>query len=263
MMKRMIETSCYTSVGSRSGQQDAVYVTDGEIWDDSADGLHRQIAVLCDGMGGMTDGARASETAVTTMAYAFDRIRDSETVNLRSFLESSIVSLDRTIHEFPRESGRGSGTTMVCVLTDGDLFYTAAAGDSRIYFIHGNRMLRLTRDHNHDLRLKLWLSEGLITKEQYEQEGKKEALISFLGVGDISLMDIPEKPGKLISGDMILLCSDGVTNTLSEQDVLRILMSGESLGEMCERIVESAVSKNPNSQDNTSVILLRYLEELL
>lgn len=257
-MKKIIETSCYTSIGRRSGQQDAVYVTEGEAWEDEAP--HRQMAVLCDGMGGMTDGARASETAVTTMAYAFDRIRYEEAANICGFFESSMISLDRMIHEFPREGGKGSGTTLVGVVTEGNAYYIASAGDSRIYHLHAGRLRRLTRDHNHDLRLRSWLSEGMITEEQYNNEKKKKALISFLGVGDISLMDIPEKPGLLTSGDILMLCSDGVTGTLSEEHIQGLLLSGGTVDEIAERIVKSAVGKNTATQDNTSVALIRYVE---
>ena len=235
-----------------------MYVTEGDVWEDDAP--HRQIAVLCDGMGGMTDGARASETAVTTMAYAFDRIRYEDAPNIQSFFKSSMISLDRMIHEFPREDGKGSGTTMVSVVTEGNSFYIAAVGDSRIYYHHWGKLKRLTRDHNHDLRLRSWLAGGMITEEQYKKEKKKKALISFLGVGDISLMDISKKSVPVSSGDILMLCSDGVTGSLSEEKISEVLLRGGNLEDMAEEIVRSAVGRNPVSQDNTSIVLLRYTE---
>lgn len=250
-------TDFYTDVGNRDYQQDAVYVSpSGKM----AGNRHaRSLGIVCDGMGGMADGGRASATALQMITKAFQRIEMEKEVNIPLFFCQGILATDRAIHDFPMENGRGSGTTMVAAIIEDDSFYWASVGDSRIYLLRGNRLQQLTRDHNYDLRLRQFLKEGMISVEDYQRNRQKEALISFLGIGDISLMDISPSPIPLNLGDMLLLCSDGVTKTLSDDQILQILTSEEyEKNNLAKQIVDAAIHENTKSQDNTSVVLMQY-----
>ncbi len=255
-----LATQEMSAIGNRDYQQDAVYVTPGKVL--AANRKTRIMAVVCDGMGGMADGGRASSKAIEMLQNGFSKIEHQPSVNIPEFFYRAILAIDQTIHEFPKENGRGSGTTMVaCIVEDGRLYW-ASVGDSRIYILRGNEMRQITRDHNYWLRLQSMVAAGQITEEEALAQKKKEALISFLGIGNVQLMDISREPVELMYGDVVLLCSDGLTKTLPVEQIQRIILDdavGE--GQKAEALVGAATRMNPHNQDNTSVALVRYYEE--
>ena len=256
-----IFTDVCIRMGNREYQQDAVYVSPGGTQSEA--GTNRFMGLVCDGMGGMADGGRASRTAVQILSQAFEKIRNTQDVNIPAFFRQGILTTDQVIHDFPQENGRGSGTTMVGVVVEGQQFYWASVGDSRIYFLHDRQLIRLTRDHNYDLRLRQMVAEGTLTRAEYEGKTQKEALISFLGIGNVSLMDVAREPIALSSGDIILLCSDGVTKTLRDDRIFEILVSDRiPMENRARQLVEVAIHGNTKSQDNTSVVLMQYKETL-
>lgn len=254
-----IITCKYSATGNRQYQQDAVYVSGGKKI--AANRKTRVMAAVCDGMGGMADGGRASLTAIDMLKSGFEKIEKDPNVNIPLFFRSGIKAIDRVIHDFPNEGGKGSGTTMVAVITEENYLYWASVGDSRIYLLRGDRIELVTRDHNYYLKLMQMVENGQMTKEEAEQQRQKEALISFLGIGNVKLMDVIDKPFEMQPGDMVLLCSDGVTKTLSK-DRIKMILKNEavSMQKKAEILVEAAVRENTHSQDNTSVALLQYVE---
>lgn len=254
-----IRTCAYMDTGNREYQQDAVFVSQPKKL--AANKRTRLLGLVCDGMGGMADGGRASDTAVRMISQAFERIEHEEDVNIPLFFKRGILATDRTIHEFPKENGRGSGTTMVAVIVEDAYFYWASVGDSRIYLLRNGQLRLLTRDHNYDMRLKQMVAEGSLTMEEYAGKRQKEALISYLGIGEIGLMDISPGAIPLSLGDTLLLCSDGITKTLSDEQIRQLLMSDRiSMEDGARQLVDLAVHENTKSQDNTSVVLMRYIE---
>ena len=153
---------------------------------------------------------------------------------------------------------------MVAVITEENYLYWASVGDSRIYILRGKDMIQVTRDHNYKLRLDEMVKTGQMTQEQAQAQKQKEALISFLGMGNVSLMDVTDKPFEMHFGDIVLLCSDGVTKTLSDERICAILCNEVvSIEEKAKILVEAAVRENTYSQDNTSVAIVQYIESNL
>ncbi len=250
-------TLSYTETGNRQYQQDAVYVSGSRIL--ASNKVTRVLGVVCDGMGGMADGGKASQTAIQMMIQGFRQIEKLPNVDIPAFFRQGIRAMDQTIHDFPTENGKGSGTTMVAVIVEDRKWYWASVGDSRIYFIRGKNMWQVTRDHNYWLRLQEMVAAGQITQEEAMGHRQKEALISFLGIGNVSLMDIGIQPGELQAGDTIMLCSDGITKTLSDDQIRRIITEDiVSMEEKAKTLVRAAVTNNTHSQDNTSVAVIQY-----
>ena len=248
-----------TSMGNRKYQQDAVYVSGGKKI--AANKKTRVLAAVCDGMGGMADGGRASQTAISMLKDGFEKIEKNPEVNIPMFFRSGIKAIDRKIHEFPKENGKGSGTTMVAAITEETMLYWASVGDSRIYILRGNEIKLVTRDHNYYLKLMKMVENGQMSRQEAERQRQKEALISFLGIGNVSLMDVIDRPFEMKPGDMVLLCSDGVTKTLPKEKIKNILLNDAvSIKRKAEILVEAAVRENTHSQDNTSVAILQYIE---
>lgn len=252
-------TLSYTDTGNREYQQDAVYVSDSKVL--AANKKTRVIGIVCDGMGGMADGGRASQTAIQMMVQGFRQIEKAANVNIPAFFRQGILAIDKAIYDFPRENGKGSGTTMVAVIAEDNKLYWASVGDSRIYIIRGGNMKQVTRDHNYWLRLQEMVAAGQMSMEEAMGKRQKEALISFLGIGNVSLMDINTQPFEMQPGDTVMLCSDGITKTLPDEQIRNIIMADiVSLEEKAKTLVRAAVTNNTHSQDNTSVAILQYRE---
>lgn len=250
-------TLSYTETGNRQYQQDAVYVSKSKIL--AANKKTRVLGVVCDGMGGMADGGKASQTAIQMMVQGFVQIEKASSVNIPGFFRQGIQAIDKTIYNFPKENGKGSGTTMVAVIAEDNKLYWASVGDSRIYIIRGGSMKQVTRDHNYWLRLQEMVAAGQMSQEEAMGKRQKEALISFLGIGNVSLMDINTQPFEMQTGDTVMLCSDGITKTLPDEQIKKIITADiVSLEEKAKTLVRAAITNNTHSQDNTSVALLQY-----
>lgn len=255
-----LTTLVRTATGNRKYQQDAVYVTPSRIL--AANKITRVLALVCDGMGGMADGGRASRTAIQMMVQGFQKVEKAPEINIPLFFQQGIRTIDRVIYDFPKEDGMGSGTTMVACIVEDNRLYWASVGDSRIYIIRDNQMQQVTRDHNYWLRLNEMVEAGQITMEEAMAQKKKEALISFLGIGNVSLMDINAQPFEMKYGDVVMLCSDGITKTLPDAQIKKIITADAVRPEQkAEALVEAATHANSHSQDNTSVVLIHYHEK--
>ncbi len=254
-----LTTMLMTATGNRKYQQDAAYVTPSKVL--ASNKRTRVMALVCDGMGGMSDGGKASRTAMQMMVQGFTKIEKEAEVNIPEFFQTGIRVVDRTIHDFPKEDGKGSGTTMVACIVEDNRLYWASVGDSRIYIIRGNQIKQVTRDHNYWLRLQNMVAAGQLTMEEAKAKRQKEALISFLGIGNVSLMDINTAPFELQYGDVIMLCSDGITKTLPDAQIKRIITADAVKPEKkAKALVEAATHANSHSQDNTTVALIHYQE---
>lgn len=273
-------TMAYKVRGNRQYQQDDLYVSGAklEASKDLASRMYQEddlyvfgtkrlasnkktrvLAVVCDGMGGMADGGRASSTAIQMMREAFQKMEKLPEVDIPSFFRQGIFAIDRAIASFPKENGKGSGTTMVACIVEDNRLYWASVGDSRIYIIRGNEMRRVTTDHNYWLRLQNMVDTGQITKEEAMAARHKEALISFLGMGNISLMDVRQEPLELKFGDVVMLCSDGITKTLTDTRIREIITKVPPK-DRAQALIQAATRENTHSQDNTSVALICYRE---
>lgn len=257
-----IVTLSYTVTGNRRYQQDAVHVTPSRKL--AANKKTRVLAVVCDGMGGMADGGKASQTAIQMMLQGFQQIEKLPNVDIPAFFRRGIVTIDKIIHDFPKEDGKGSGTTMVAAIAEDNKLYWASVGDSRIYIIRGNQMRQVTRDHNYWLRLQEMVANGQLTEQEALAKPQKEALISFLGIGNVSLMDVNVQPFEMQYGDVIMLCSDGITKTLPDSQIHNIITNEiVSMEDKAKTLVNAAVTGNTHSQDNTSVAILQYKESII
>lgn len=248
-----VQVFTITDQGTREYQQDAMYAeTRGTL----------AVAVLCDGMGGMNGGEKASNTGVS--CFCRDLKEAWPPRNIPEFLEKEAQRLDRVVYALTDEKGNrlNAGSTLVsAIISDNDLYWMSV-GDSRLYLVREGKMQCLTAAHNYKTMLQEKLSAGLIDMNYYNAEIKQgEALTSYLGLGNIALIDKNAKPFSLQNEDILLLCSDGLYKTLTDEQIQALVdESGGHLNLAGQRLIETAKRWGRKGQDNTTLILLRVTD---
>ncbi|MCR5041154.1 MAG: protein phosphatase 2C domain-containing protein [Clostridia bacterium] len=240
--------------GSRKSQQDYVSCDDGYEYTKNG----RCIVVLCDGMGGMQGGEVYSRFSAEGMrrAYHDQPVAD----NHLEFLKRTILAIDMAASKLETSDGRPmrGGTTMLACIIDSGYLYWASVGDSRIYLIRDGVGYQLTEDQNYSLLLRKRVELGEITPEQAENDPQKDALISYLGMGGIKYMGLSRTPEKLLPGDRVLLCSDGLYRAMSINEICEVLETSD-LAHAAEGLTSTAVNKGFPRQDNTSAVVVSFL----
>lgn len=242
-------------IGTRDYQQDFGYYY--------MDGMD-VVSVICDGMGGLEGGERASKTAVNLFAQDFHKGKPAQ---IPEFLQMEAERMDRAVVALKDGAGKSvkAGTTCVAVYCRQNQMYWLSVGDSRIYLIRGSRIVSLNREHNYHLMLQEQLTAGTITKAFYEKEDKKpqaEALISFIGMGDVRIVDVTREPMKLQGGDIIMLCSDGIYKSLNDSQVYAMVRDNDlDMNIAADRVTAMALRYGGRGQDNTTAILMKYREK--
>lgn len=243
-----------TNIGTRKYQQDAAKIPE-------AAQLKRgtNICVLSDGMGGMQGGEKASALCVETLFEDFYAGEPIE--NYPRFFEEEIEKVDRLVTKLADDDGNPieSGATLVSVIFDEGKLYWASVGDSRIYILRGNEIVQVNEDHNYYLTLRQKVQAGEITQEQADAEPSREALISYIGMNGVTLMDVNREPFLLEPGDMVILCSDGLYKSLDE-DAIQLIASEypHNIPLAAHMLTTVAVENRVGGQDNTTVIVAKF-----
>lgn len=250
---KYLEIAEYSILGTRSYQQDyASVMVDGSC----------VVVVLCDGMGGLNGGERASSLASKKLIEDF--MHRDQSVEINDFLKREAELIDRRVANLKDETGRalGAGTTLVAAVVIKDLFYWISVGDSKIYLLKGGILKSINREHNYRLILSESLKNGKINRQTYDAEEKTkraDALVSFIGMGGLQLVDGSRFPINLETDDIILLCSDGVTKSLSDIQIQSIINDNAFNPRIAaERLVDMSLEYSKGGQDNTTAVILTY-----
>jgi protein phosphatase len=145
------------------------------------------------------------------------------------------------------------GTTVVSVLLADRILSVAHVGDSRAYLIRDDAMQLLTADHS---LVRDQVRQGLLTEEEAERSFQKHVLTRALGVEPAVEVELSEVP--VMSGDIVLLCSDGLTGGVASDEILRVVRRGNDPEALAEQLIRSANAAGGN--DNTTVVVV-VLEE--
>ena len=245
------EYACYEHIGTREYQQDSTRAGQG-----SGDVV---FGILCDGMGGMEDGGLASRIASDAFADAIRKMDPTD--DIPEFLIQLVHKVNEQVYALPSQTGkRGAlGTTLTAAVITGNSLNWISSGDSRIYIARGQEIVCVTRDHAYSLELDEQVRAGKLSPEDAATNPHRDALISFLGMERLEILDRNCNPFILEDGDIVLLCSDGLYRSLSDSDILEIIERHREDLKECARVLPlHAFDKAQGNQDNTSVVLLRY-----
>lgn len=235
-----------TDVGkARDMNQDYYYISGPE------DPL--KIYILADGMGGYNGGEIASKLATTTaLSYIQSNFENTskEREDILKLVKSAMEYANMVVYEKSKEQKDldGMGTTLEVCLIYNNKLYIGHVGDSRIYRLRGEFFRKLTHDHSYVQKL---VKDGTITQEEADHHPKKNMLMKALGCTAFVEPDVTVKG--FIKDDIILICSDGLTNMVEEQEIYNILKKEGTLA--AEKLVEKA---NENGgYDNITAIVIR------
>jgi serine/threonine protein phosphatase PrpC len=207
--------------------------------------------VVADGMG----GAQAGEVASRLAAEAFARgLPDDGSSEQR--LEARVREANSRIYEVSQADRalNGMGTTITAAYLDGDELALAHVGDSRAYLLRGGELTRLTRDHTLVEEL---VRRGELTEEEAAEHPQRSIITRALGPEPDVEIDLHTH--RVRAGDVLLLCSDGLTGMIGEDDVAEILAGAPRLADAGRALVEAA--NDAGGRDNITVVLFR-LEEV-
>ena len=228
----------------RSSNQDA-YNT-GSFSEDAA------WAVVCDGMGGAKGGNVASQTAVEKIK---DHMNSSYRANMpeksiANLLRCAVYNANLEVYELAQknEDLYGMGTTVVLALVQNGKAFIAHAGDSRAYLIHQNEIQQITTDHS---VVQEMVDSGQITEEQARRHPRKNIITRALGVLQEVEVDYNESP--IEPGDLLLLCTDGLTNHVEKDTILQLALSEQS-DALANTLVAKA--KELGGSDNITVVII-------
>ena len=185
-----------------------------------------------------------------SIAYALDEVSPHLVPTTYACAEAH-----QRIHEYAAQHPplRGMGTTATAaVLVENQLYY-AHIGDSRLYLVRGDAILRVTHDHSYVGRL---FENGVISAEEAEAHPQRNILTAALGAGAEASPDTPEHPISLEPGDILVLCTDGLWGQLSDREVQE-MVSENTAAHACQLLIDLA--KDRGGPDNITVIVLRVL----
>lgn len=212
--------------------------------------------IVSDGMGGHLGGALASKIVVEALPElirkrmrGFKDLFDSEA---KKQLEKALVELSIQVRDQTHEEPglKGMGATVVLVIIKGSKALVAHMGDSRVYLLRRGRLKQLTKDHS---MVQLLIDEGEIKPSEAATHPARGQITRCVGMQGDPLPNVTKLD--LASGDRLLLCTDGLTGMLDDEEIGKVLQSRIDLKSACRQLVDAANERGGN--DNVTALIIR------
>jgi len=238
----MFDTGAATHVGKVRLRNEDCYLVRPEagIW------------VVADGMGGHESGDLASSTVIEALQSIEP---PSSAADLLEQCEERIAAANMRLKEIGRERGGVIvGATVAMLLIFDDYYACVWAGDSRVYVVREKKIIQLSQDHTEVEEL---LVKGVITREEAKTWRAGNALTRAIGAHDEVELEITSGP--MMSGDAFVICSDGLTRHVTDEEILTHVASGPSQ-EACDRLV--ALTLERGAADNVTLVVVRFQPDM-
>lgn len=216
-------------------------------------GRDQLLAIICDGMGGARSGNIASQMAVEVFV---EEVKRTARANMKpdridNMLEQALEMANEAVYEQSQlsEEYRGMGTTLVAAFFQKDQLTVANVGDSRAYLFNKDGVKSITTDHS---LVELMVQRGEITREAAKFHPGKNLITRAVGTEAKVSCDLYHL--KLNKGDSVLLCSDGLSNVMSDQEILFEVIHGVNKNDCCQRLMN--IANYRGSPDNVTVALI-------
>ncbi|MBI5535195.1 MAG: serine/threonine-protein phosphatase [Deltaproteobacteria bacterium] len=204
------------------------------------------LVAVSDGMGGAHGGEVASSLVVGALHEGMSTVKAS---NAEAALRESVEAANLRVVETAQASGHeGMGATLTAVLFHGIYAYIAEIGDSRAYLLRSNRIVQLTRDQSYVQEL---IDSGSMTREQAEASDYKNVILQAMGLNPN--ISVPLNRISIRRHDRFLVCSDGLSGKLGDQEMMAIVLQSATLESACSALIALAVDHG--SEDDITVVL--------
>ncbi|HNQ77614.1 MAG TPA: Stp1/IreP family PP2C-type Ser/Thr phosphatase [Acidobacteriota bacterium] len=251
-----VEFSALTDTGiKRTNNEDSFLVMES-----------KNLYAVADGMGGHSSGEIASKIAVETISDFFRNSEISEDSTWPyayddniSFegnkLKTAVAVANEKIQEYASEhpESRGMGTTVVAVLVLDSRLILCHVGDSRCYLLRDGKLSLVTSDHS-------WVNEqvklGFLTEEEAQKHPFRNVITKALGTKGEATAEINETEGR--SGDLLLLCTDGLNSMIPDSEIAKIVSKDTGLDEKARSLIDAA--NNAGGEDNITLVLLKIVQ---
>lgn len=236
-----------TDVGKvRHHNQDYLYSSSKPV------GILHNLYAVADGMGGHKAGDYASRFVVEHLISYVEAANASFIIPM---LENGIKEINRRLYvrSMNEEELSGMGTTLVAATIEGTTLYVANVGDSRLYLYRSGRITQVTRDHSY---VEEMVALGKMVRDSKDYIENKNIITRALGASQQVSVDFFEI--ELKHGDYILLCSDGLSNMINEEEMSVIISQSGTLKEKTEALIDLANAHG--GRDNIAVVLIEPLE---
>ena len=248
-VKESIQIANIQGIGAREEQQDSFGVTD-------VMNLNKGVfAVVADGMGGVANGMEISRAITSNMLNIFQSF-PSDAYDPVTMLLGMVTDTQEKVRMLIEQHGNElSGSTVVAAIINNDSLHFVSVGDSRIYLWRGDALVLLNREHNCATYLDEQAARGEISLAEARNTPQRAALTSFIGLDGHLQIDNNATPVKLKGGDRVVLMSDGVFATLSE-DELADALSNPSIYAAGSALENAVIAKNNQNQDNFTAVII-------
>lgn len=235
-------------IGTREDQQDSYGVS--EPGDYAEKGI---VAVVADGMGGLANGRAVSSALVRSLLDGFANASAQQ--DTADFLLEQAVRANMGVNQMLRGQDRSGSTLVSCVIRGGRLHFLTV-GDSRIYLYRGGALIQLNREHIYQEELAVKAVNQGASLQQVRGDRQAHALTSYFGIGRIPAIDRNDEGLKLLNGDKILLASDGIFGTLTQEQMEAAL--SQNVTAAANTLGQLVREANRPHQDNNTAVVLEY-----
>ena len=240
-----LELGATQTVGKRQEQQDG-FLSRVLLENDS------MVVAVADGMGGLSNGGTAAKLVLDTMISELEQKLTCELGPevLPEILVQAVETAGKQLTEWCRKQRITAGSTLAMVVICREELYFCSVGDSRIYLYRGEEQIQLSEDHS----LENYLMRCALKQEEVSE--LSGSLYSYLGQTPIAEIDYSRKGLPLKEGDVLLLCTDGVYQAVSEEEMSAVLGRG-SVQRQTESLIKQVLRKKMEQQDNATLLMVR------
>ncbi len=259
-LKLTPSASMYINTGNSQNQGARPYQEDSfgysNIIDSKIVSNKGMLAILSDGMGGLSNGKSVADYVVQTSIAMFDSINPQG--NISEQLENILQYINNNVcDQYGGANGSSNaGATMVFAYIFKNRIYWITAGDSRLYCFRNGNLLQMNEDHDYKNQLyRRYIDEGGDIRDA-DEDAQKDSLVCFIGKKDIPYVDVSLKGYRIKPNDTFVLCSDGIYNGISADAMKEILMNNDAQT-ASDKIVSTVVNSRFPGQDNMTVMVIK------
>lgn len=261
-----LEIAAVTDIGQkRSSNQDNFYVNGCYIDHyniaaerfDAVDSLKTHVLAVCDGMGGQADGDVAAMIGVSTISDYAERLEASDTCDAAAHVAGRMVrEANSRILKRGRDNGKKMGSTVSMLVISSQYVYACNLGDSEIYHKNQYGIERLSKPQTFAQEL---VDLGAISEDQASRSYIRNQLSQYLGMENLRGLKPNENETAIRNGDILLICSDGISDVLPNHSIYASLSSTRPVRDIADALIEKALRKG--SGDNLTVVIARVLDD--